>query len=406
MPLIRGLIYVGGVGGSRLLLILLGAIIANIFGESEYASYVLFLTLSNIVTSFSLMGVVPRILSLAVGDERALAAGLLRGSIANFMVALAIVIFAYLFDIGFSKAFLDDSGLALISIVLYSFGFVFISLLSALWNQGRRHHLAGGLWLFTSVFAFCVAGGIALFGVDNYSSIIFSTVWAVCGVCAGLNLYLLGFFGANAESFSISAKRLASAMLGTMYSGLFGLPFLIVFFWLGVSLNAEIQIIDKSAFFLGFQLFAIATFLPGVLGGVFVPKFAQETGAAKIKMIKSLSLVYAAIGGGWVLLVWFALPVLFKFYGVSHTNYTVYIVILWQVAGAIAALGAIQNQLLVSRGKYSFLLFGGGVWAVLATAVPMLVQDKMLGAVFGVLVAYIALQLIYWSENRKRNAEL
>src|SRR5690606_29034411 len=107
-------------------------------------------------------------------------------------------------------------------------------------------------------------------------------VWLVSGIFA-IFFYFLGWRKKNSALLFSNTIKPFSYIWKVMYSGLFGLPFLLVFFWLGASLSSQssVDVHGSSAFFLGFQLFAIAIFLPGVLGSILVPKLSKESGGGK-----------------------------------------------------------------------------------------------------------------------------
>lgn len=394
--MIRGVAYVGGVAVAKLLLIVLGAVVSRNLGGEVYGEYVLFLTLSNAITNFSLMGAVPRILSFSDENEENSIVDLLFASIFLFFIIIFVFLLVYYLTDFISGAFGGADYQVLACVIFYSFGFLLISLMAAFRNRGGQYHLAGYLWFFTSIFAFLVAMSFVFFGAGDKAFVIFSGAWFVSGIVAIL-FYFLEERKNNFALFFSNKVRPFSCVLRVMYSGLFGLPFLMVFFWLGASLSSHgsVDVHGRSAFFLGFQLFAIAIFLPGVLGSILVPKLSKESGSGKHRLIKRVSFIYLFVGCGWMLVVWLLLPKLFELYGVNYSLHGVFVVLLWQAAGAVAALGAVQNQLLVSQGRYIFLLVGGLVWATLAVSIPFFFAEEVSGRVVGVLVAYLVLHVLY-----------
>ena len=111
-------------------------------------------------------------------------------------------------------------------------------------------------------------------------------------------------------------------------------------------------------------------------------------------------LTYASIGILWIIAAGLISPFLYQYYGITQTSNSLGVVILWQIAGLIAAIGAIHNQQLVAQGHYSILLVGGLLWAGIASMIPTFLMHNLTGSVFGVLCAYLVLQVFYWMISR------
>ncbi|WP_131762413.1 hypothetical protein [Legionella jamestowniensis] len=396
--MIQGAIYVVGVGLSRFAPIMLGALIAHKLGEDAYTQFVLFLTISNVVTNFSLMGTIPRILSLPSDSEDRLLR-LQYGGFANLFFSLIILSLLFLFGICLPER--PDSVnahvqiLIFISILFYCLGYFLLSLASAILNRSNEHRLAGYLWFYNSLIIFGLSVFLIIF--DNYYLLLllFSLMWMFLG--------LYSWFKITGNCIKLCKKIFKDNFLVEMakstYSALFGLPFLIIFFLFGKQINASPDIVGKSAFFLGFQLFTVVIFIPGILGGILVPKLSQNLYKQKKVLISNLNFYYLIVGIIWLAAVCLALPLLFRIYGIVMSNKIIIVVLLWQISGIIASLGAIQNQLLVSQGKYTFLLIGSLLWAIIAVSIAGFIRDQMLGKVVGILGAYLVLQFVYYYKN-------
>lgn len=469
----QGLIYVIGVAFSRGILLILGALIAHCLGEPSYVQFVLFITMANIITNFSLMGVSPRILahpnkhrdtnqdqnqghdldqehsqnnshhlnSLSrskpnnpinfLNKSSKSQTSLLEfqyGGIINFILAFSITTYLFLHDFRWFEKLGDGMRpLLLISVFLYSAGYFFLSLSSALLNREKRHAAAGYRWILISALSF-VMGSVFIF-FTSYSLFLttFSFVWAAVGFESWWIIRTkkqgkesnkeVGLEQKKSEernkqlknkmpfkfpsSLKLPSISIILSMMKSIYSSLFGLPFLVVFFLLGQQVNFSSDIDNKAAFFLGFQLFSIILFIPGALGSVFVPRLSQAMSTHKRKLIFQLSSFYFLVGLGWLILIYLILPYLFQWYGISPNRELFVMVLVWQIAGIFAALGAIQNQLLVAFNDYSFLLLGSLIWAALVLLISTSFENAMLGGAIGTLVSYIILQCLYGYKNKK-----
>jgi hypothetical protein len=292
--LIRNLVYVGGVGFSRFSLVLLGAIIANRLGADEYSNYVLFLTLANVINNFSVVGVVPRILSLPVDVDEYPLLRYVFGCAGNFVMSIFFVLVWCCFFDG------DGNQINFLSLTLYCFGCVFVFLVSSWFNRKDGHFYAGLMWFGVSFFALLVAV-IAVFFENKFFLLCFSVAWLVGSLVFGFDFLLYCFRQSVFYGVVRLVKDIPNSVLAVVYSGLFGVPFLATFFLLGNKVRLEGCSLEQPAFFLGFQLFTIATFLPGVLGGILVPRFSKIFGEAKNELSKRITFFYICFGLVWCL---------------------------------------------------------------------------------------------------------
>ncbi|MBA4695806.1 MAG: hypothetical protein H2069_00275 [Legionella sp.] len=400
-----GMIYLIGIGLSRFIVVLLGAIVARQLGHDEYAQFVLFLTASNLLTNLSLMGVVPRILSLPRHDDQALMP-LQIGGFLTFMLAFLLATFLAMFGWEGIEKFAGQSPWTIgFAMFMYSGGYFCLSMTAALQNRLGQHAQAGYTWC---VFAFLnlVIGSSVVFYQDY---LVFLLGLSACSALMGLGLWLKVSIswsvlkkGVNIIDLKERLQRSFSGMLQAIYSGLFGLPFLLVFFLIGQNINLVSASNDKAVFFLGFQLFAITLFMPGVLGNIFVPRLSQAIHAEKRALMRRLSALYLLLGLGWVLAVYLALPFLFEAYAIVSRPDLVAIMMIWQLAGVLAAVGALHNQLLVANREYFTLLVGSLMWASVVFACIRLFSGQLLwGAVVGILAAYTVLQAFYGYKNAR-----
>jgi hypothetical protein len=75
------------------------------------------------------------------------------------------------------------------------------------------------------------------------------------------------------------------------------------------------------------------------------------------------------------------------------------IVFLWQFSGIIAALVAVQNQLLVSESRYRFLICGGIIWFFWAFILPTFFDMGLICSILFVCFAYLFLFVLYISDR-------
>ncbi|WP_454781382.1 lipopolysaccharide biosynthesis protein [Legionella sp. WA2022007384] len=393
--LIRESIYVVGVGCSRFTQIALGAILANRLGADSYGLFILFLTAANTLSNFSLMGVLPRILSLPL-DAKEDAIILQYSGAMTLLFSFVIVGLLGYMGILFNPE--QYSLIFFVSVVLYCIGYFFISLAAALLNRSGSHESAGYLWIFVNIMVLALVS-IPLFLKDyNLFLILLASSWLITGFLAWLKVIKNHHFKFDKQV--ILNSNLLNIIYKSLHSGAFGLPFLAIFFMLNQHIEFSSNEFEKAAFFLGFQLFNIIIFIPGILGGVFVPQLSQATHNTQKQLITRLSLVYLIIGLFWITAIGLFSPFIFHLYGIKNTFESELIVLLWQVAGVLAAMGAIQNQLLVSRSQFVFLLIGSLVWALIVLIVNWQFQNPMFGSVIGVLFGYLILQILYWYKNK------
>lgn len=382
-------IYVGGIGFSKLALLLAGALTAQISGPLAYAQFVLFLTFGNVLINLCSMGVIPRILALPESDSREMPF-LMRGALANLLMALLIAAF-----IAFATQPHNAQGfLFFFSTSLYFLGNYLLLLVSAQHNRRHRHHIAGWLWVGVGTLTMAGCGLALLSGGYPAGILTFALLWAIFGLCG---FFMLRERGTHLQSSAriLSISTLV-AMFRSMYSGLFGLPFLFVFYAIAHEIIASESLAPKAAFMLGLQLFTITTFLPGVLGAVFLPALSQTLPEHQHTLVKKLTLAYCGIGLALLGGTWLGMPYLFSLYNIPFTSETETVVVLWQLSSVVAAVGAVQNQILVVRKAYGFLLAGSLIWGSIALSAAAFAGFNAKGASLAILLAYVTLQGLYW----------
>ncbi|QMT58803.1 hypothetical protein HBNCFIEN_00156 [Legionella sp. PC997] len=394
--LIRESIYVVGVGFARFTQIALGAILANRLGADSYGLFVLFLTAANTLSNFSLMGVLPRILSLPLDAKENTIVLQYSGAMTLIFSFLIVGVLGYM-GILFNP---DQYSLVFfISVLIYCIGYFLLSLAAAVLNREGSHESAGYLWIFVNLVVVALVSIPILLKDYNLFLILLSSGWLLTGFCSWLKVMKNSHFQFNKQI--ILNSNVFSIIYKSLHSGAFGLPFLVIFFIIGQHVEFNSNEVDKTAFFLGYQLFNVMIFIPGILGGVFVPRLSQAVNNTQQQMITRMSAFYLAIGLFWTIAIGLFLPFLFNLYGIKSSYESILIVILWQVAGVVAAVGAIQNQFLVARSQFLFLLAGSVLWAIIVVIVNWQYQNSVLGSVIGVLLGYLILQILYWYKNRR-----
>ncbi|KTD04514.1 hypothetical protein Lgee_0124 [Legionella geestiana] len=382
-------VYVGGIGFSKFALLLTGALTAQIAGPLAYAQFVLFLTFGNVLINLCSMGIIPRILALpeSEGQEMQL---LMRGALASLLMALLIAAF-----VTFATQPHNPQGLLFfLSTSFYFAGNYLLLLVSAQHNRRHQHHIAGWLWVAAGTVTMAGCGVVLLLAGYPAGMLTFALLWALFGLCC---FFMLRERGTPLESTArILSMSTAFAMFRSMYSGLFGLPFLFIFYAIAQEIIASESLALKAAYMLGLQLFTITTFLPGVLGAVFLPALSQTAPEHQHTLVKKLTLAYCGIGllllGG----TWLGMQYLFSLYHIPFTSETETVIVLWQLSSVVAAVGAVQNQILVVRKAYGFLLAGSLIWGGVALSAASLTGFSAQGASLAILLAYVSLQGLYW----------
>lgn len=256
--LLSPLVFSAGVAAARLSPILIGIVLTVFLGEG-LSDFVSFLLISNILISFSSQGAQSLIIS-SEDKENAL-------EYSGFSFFVLFVIY-FLFSIVDFFYFDFYSFYESVLVLCYSSGYLGINLYCAVLNRNKENIKAGLFWLFTAGVVFVVSCLVIVFSESYYAFLTaYSMLWfswclfVLKDVLKIKVLKILSVLIINKKSFVMLSMFGCIPMLG-MYL-------------LKLDYDSSASESEMLGFAVGFQMFSMSLFLPGILGALVVPRLVE-----------------------------------------------------------------------------------------------------------------------------------
>jgi hypothetical protein len=362
-----------GVGTARAMPIILGVIFARTFEPNIYSTYVLFVVAANLVASIPMMG--NSLLILSARNS------LIEEGMVHRAVHMTLIVqgFSYLVMFGFGEWNRLSAGNAdeisqismLLALYPFSLGYAMTGMAVAFWNKMGMRFCASACWTFTSILSLLCCSGVVLYGGTATSAIVaLSGGWLVGGAAC---VYILIRFvrASNVDSSLVAALHpRTNAWEWTrqvMQVVLLGVPsiiFLLGFYLLLQQVKADNDEILGAEFSLGYQIFSIVLFVPGVLGNVVTPRLVelQKNLLAERKLIKKVLLIYIGYAGVVIALVTLYLPWLMSIFNIPNSATGRWMILTLQAAAFGAAIQALMNQWMAASRLFNYILGTALVW--------------------------------------------
>jgi hypothetical protein len=355
----QALLLIGGQSLARLVPLLVGLMLVQVYGSAIYARFVLDLSLANALIAVAVMGALPLVLKQGEVWRYARVAGgiWLLGALCLPLWVQHDVIF----------------------VLAYAAGYIALSLLTAQLNHQQQNARAGGLWLWVSMLALgSVAIGTALHLPVMFSLWGFALSWLLPSV------FLL--WRTRVEVPGAAWRD----VLQTMRAGAFGAVFMLGFY----ALNHYVLAANPPApvFAAAYQLFSLALFLPGVLGNLIIPRLARQGGAMP-QWMRQLELWVLGLGAMACVLTHVLGEAILAAYHLPATTENLRIVLLLQISAVLAALNALSLQRWVAAGRFDALLLMSLIWAMVLFLALQQDGSRALAAAWGLVWAYLAAAL-------------
>ena len=399
--MLTNLYYIFSVAFSRGSNLIIGSLIAKHVSVSIYSQFVLFLSFSNILINFSSSGCNTRVISETLENESELPLLLISASVNLFICTIIYIFIAKFLFLYFHFKFVTEQ---LFSVILYSIGFFYISLVSSYCIRIRKVNLASCVWIsagFLVTFScyLCIKIKPDVNMIDVYS-----LVW--CFVGCGVFLYVIYSNLSMLYKAQLSFQKIFIKNVAKFFSsGFIALPFFIMFYLVGKKINSGGDTNTQAAYFLGLQLFTVAIFIPGVIGPIVVSKLMDT----KLSMLflNQLRFAYLIVCSLWLVIIFVFMKNILFVYSIEYTNEAAKIIFLWQLVAVIASFVSTYIQLFISKNKYGILIAGGIVWFLSVSLFEyLLVEISSVFAVISFFLGYVFLLFFYmvidkWFLNEK-----
>ncbi|BBB28711.1 hypothetical protein [Neptunomonas japonica] len=262
--LLSPLVFSAGVAAARLSPILIGIVLTAFLGEG-LSDFVSFLLISNILISFSSQGAQSLIISSEDKNNTTEYSGF-----SFFVLVILYLLFATADFIYFNLYSFFESLLVL----CYSSGYLGINLYCAVLNRNKENVKAGLCWLFTAAVVFVASFLVVIFSesylvfLTTYSMLwFFWCLYVLKDVIEVKVFKILSVLKINKKSFAMLSMFGCIPMLG-MYL-------------LKVDYDSGASESQMLGFAVGFQMFSMSLFLPGILGALVVPRLVELLSKSK-----------------------------------------------------------------------------------------------------------------------------
>lgn len=393
------LYFIGSMGLGKLMPLLFGMLVASHYGPDAYALFVQMLVKSNFLTIVATVSYVQLILSSArPGNQEAPASTATRALVFSLQVSLAGA--AWALYTGLPQGGCPPDGgcgnaatLAL-AVLAYSLGNAVLSTVVAQFNADNQTVRAGTAALLGLLLPY--GGGFLAvgLGLDHHMALRLLAAAFLVGALGAYARHNRGFLRALGRADYL---RLARQCYPLRAEQLYTLVFV------GAILFSHSYVISAiarangahatAAFSLGYQLFSIAIFVPSVLGSVIVPRLSRKTGAA-VPALKKIAVLYALVALAWAACVFVFRERLLRGYGLPVGAQEGAILLLLQVAGVFAALGALLNQGLIAARRHISLAALSLLYALILCGWARWTGFAALDAACGVAAAYAVVLLV------------
>lgn len=383
-----------GVGLAKLMPIVFGAFLAQNFGGVHYTNFVLSLNYSNALAGFSAMGVSPQILRSSACDKPSANIALL--SVVGIGVSIFFILLSIIYWIFISKSnfWSDESYYGMVSnlvIILLTMSITFSAISISIKNYQLDNRSAGIISIVTNLAA-CLLS--ILTGLIWKNPEIAIVTYAVIMMLFSLYFYLNAANGFPCISNMISYSVCIGYVNKTVKTSLFGVITMSGIYMSNSMFGSNIE--QKSIFSISLQLFAVAVFIPGVLGNIVIPQMARTRDQADIYnryFVKAI-FVYLLISFIMALIVYIQIESILGLYKINITSDAKLSVILMQVAAMVASVNATYNQKFVVEGRFYLLAALAVVWVGIVTVLPLLLNITAVNVALSYIFAYIVSILI------------
>lgn len=351
------LIFVGSTGLAKLLPLLFGVCLASLVGLQSYVYFVQVLAQANFLTALATVSYTQMILSSkTLVNERS----------TQDLALSAIVFSAIVSTLGglwaaqtvfHTTPCNGDWGCRAISqtglcVALYSFGNSVLMIQMSQLNAELKGARAGILLLYGLGLPYAI-GALGLAMNIRDTTVLLPIAVALSGVA------LAAYWSANRAYLTAYKTRslgplVARSLPQTREHGYIMLFAALVLYAHAHALTAVSAANDHAlaaTFSLGYQLFAIGLFVPGVLGNLVVPLLGRR-GPHSTKRPTPIAAAYLAISLASMTVVQVFGSHILSWYGLEPSNANRSILLTLQVAVVFASLNALVNQRLAAERRY------------------------------------------------------
>ncbi len=383
-------IMVAGVGASKFLQLLFSLYLSYQFDHGALATFVLILTLSIAMSSIVSLGGAPQIVRAGAFSD---AKKHITSTIGTALILIVLVLIVLFFYVAFGQ---HDFGIPSFNKFDYYFNAAFILSSLALYSivqsylSYKQEYFKLGVSTFVIYSApFLLAVVLSQLGF-NVAAVIF--VYSLTFLLSSLFVY---FFTVNKEikfndvisslpGFSVLKVNIANFIRVS----LFGFVTMLSLYFSVKYVNNTFDEQKIAVYSVSFQFFQIGTFLPGVLGSVFIPKIIESKGSQY--QYNKMRKVYALIAIFWFLSCLIMVYPVFKIYQFNISSDLLSTFFIMQFCVLLSSLQAFYNQKYVAHGSFGILSVSAIIWGAVLLILQVLLPVDLFMSSVSILLAYIS----------------
>ena len=208
----------------------------------------------------------------------------------------------------------------------------------------------------------------------------------------------LNFQFKNKSLLLISKKEYVNNVGRFFTVSLFGFITMLSIYLTVQYINVHYNNEQTALFSVAFQFFQIGTFLPGVLGAIFVPKLVISKSNKESNEMKKTYILLSIFWFICCLVIFYPIFIIYKF-EINTINITTFW--LMQLAVILSSIQAFYIQKNVAAGNFQILSISSAIWGGLLFISQHILPSKIFYAALAFLLAYLASTLLLHYSNKE-----
>lgn len=373
------LVYLLGVGFGKIMPLIFSFYVSKMAGNYEYSLLIAFFIKANLLSVISTISYSQIIFASKESNAFELCKYFWHSGIFSLIVSVAGSIWLTE-DLDREYHYLATSAIA-----FYSFANSLLILKMAWLNKFLKNSEAGFLVFITLCITYAL--GFILVGLGVQLTI------AMFSASLLFSLVSLFFFLRNRPSGSFFVGRGGAAVLydsipktmSHIYVMIFAGAFL---YSHSLIMSQTIMIEGHAVYAIGYQIFSIGIFLPGVLGAVLIPRLGMRISKIKLTII-NMMIAYLVLTSLWVGGVYWLRMEIFNWFQIDDGINSMAVLIIMQVAVVAASLNAFLCQYWSSRGDYWLMAVSGVGYFVFVISCTSFFELSVMNSAIYLLSGYV-----------------
>ena len=394
------LIMILGIGSSKMMQLIFSFLISVFFGHSALAIFILILTLAITCSSLPSLGASPQIIraNAEQNPQKTILTTLL---IALPILLISIILlgfYIYQSDISVLKNQLNKVSYFICTATL-SAGLVLSTLNQALLSFKSKYAQLGLISLIQYTSPLLISCVYYLY-IPIFSNIllVYCISFMTISILSIVFTLSLNFQFKNKSLLLISKKEYVNNVGRFFTVSLFGFITMLSIYLTVQYINVHYNNEQTALFSVAFQFFQIGTFLPGVLGAIFVPKLVISKSNKESNEMKKTYILLSIFWFICCLVIFYPIFIIYKF-EINTINITTFW--LMQLAVILSSIQAFYIQKNVAAGNFQILSISSAIWGGLLFISQHILPSKIFYAALAFLLAYLASTLLLHYSNKE-----